>query len=174
MRERIAALTPDEKRLMGVMASSGCIFDPIFEDARSVFIFNATEEEPMTRPIIRAALMNGKEVYLPRIEGDVMVCVPYREGDALAMNEYGISEPIAEALPFEKALALDLAIVPLVAFDKDKHRLGRGKGYYDRFLKRFSGVSLGYAFSVQECDSVPIEPHDVTLDYIFTEEGCVL
>ena len=170
VKAHLSALTTEEKREMSVKASIGCIFQPFFEGARSLFVFCSTADEPSTRPLITAALQKGKKVYLPRIEGGMMVCVPYREGEDFALNEYGILEPTAEAAPCSEALSVDIAIVPLLAFDKDKHRLGRGKGYYDRFLSAFKGVKVGYAFSVQECDDVPTEAHDVALDYIVTEK----
>ena len=70
----------------------------------------------------------------------------------------------------------DVIIVPLLAFDKDKFRLGYGKGYYDRylnkFIKRFKDLmTVGVAFSFQKHHKLPINQNDVKLDFILTEKG---
>ena len=174
MKNRIAELSSSEKSGMGVRATFRLMLDPIFKRAHSVLLFLSREDEPETRTLIHAAQVDGKKVYLPRIKGDKLVCVPYREGDPTKVNEYGIEEPTAKEVSLSEALSIDLAIIPLVAFDKDKHRLGRGKGYYDRYLEFYPGVSVGYAFSLQECECVPTEKHDVKLNYIFTEKGRTL
>jgi 5-formyltetrahydrofolate cyclo-ligase len=69
-------------------------------------------------------------------------------------------------------------MVPLVAFDKKLNRIGYGKGYYDRSLKRINKIkknviSVGVAYSFQECKNIPIEKHDFKLNYIFTERGII-
>ena len=70
-----------------------------------------------------------------------------------------------------------MILVPLVAYDKFKNRLGYGKGFYDRFLNKFSKkknvLSVGIAFAFQKTNSIPEEKHDKKLDYILTEKGIV-
>jgi len=68
--------------------------------------------------------------------------------------------------------------VPLVAYDKNLNRIGYGKGYYDRILKKIRKIKknviyLGVAYSFQECRSIPVNKHDFKLDYIFTERGII-
>ena len=72
----------------------------------------------------------------------------------------------------------DLILVPLVAFDNRLNRIGYGKGYYDRSLRKISKIkknviSLGIAYSFQKCKKIPINSHDFRLDYIFTEKGII-
>ena len=72
----------------------------------------------------------------------------------------------------------DLIMVPLVAFDRKLNRIGYGKGYYDRILKKINKfkkktVFLGIAYSFQKCSSIPVNKHDFKLDYIFTERGII-
>ncbi|MDR2091262.1 MAG: 5-formyltetrahydrofolate cyclo-ligase [Clostridiales bacterium] len=64
---------------------------------------------------------------------------------------------------------LDVIIVPLVAFDKDKNRLGRGKGYYDRFLSKTSAVKIGTAYKAAEVEKIDVDIYDVKMDIIITE-----
>ena len=78
----------------------------------------------------------------------------------------------------KKELIPDLIMVPLVAFDKNLNRIGYGKGYYDRCLKKINKIKkntifLGIAYSFQRCNKIPINKNDFKLDYIFTERGII-
>ena len=94
--------------------------------------------------------------------------------DPLHVNKFGILEPKSsknETIP-------DLIMVPLVAFDSHFNRIGYGKGYYDRSLRKISKIkkkviSLGIAYSFQKCKKIPINNHDFKLDFIFTEKGII-
>jgi len=94
--------------------------------------------------------------------------------EPLYVNKFGILEPknsIKETIP-------DLIMVPLVAFDNHFNRIGYGKGYYDRCLKKISKIkkntiSLGIAYSFQKCKKIPVNNHDFKLDYVFTEKGII-
>ena len=92
----------------------------------------------------------------------------------LYVNSMGILEPDIS----KKIVIPDLIMVPLVAFDKNLNRIGYGKGYYDRILQKINrfkkkAVFLGIAYSFQKCQKVPVNKHDVKLDYIFTEKGII-
>jgi len=94
--------------------------------------------------------------------------------EPLCVNKFGILEPENS----KKTIVPDLVMVPLVAFDKDLNRIGYGKGYYDRCLKKIKNIrketiSLGIAYSFQKCKKIPINKHDFKLDYIFTEKGII-
>ena len=92
----------------------------------------------------------------------------YSFNDPLKINKYGIPEPISKRI-----INPDYLIVPLVAFDKNLYRLGYGGGYYDRYLekakKRKKILSIGFAFSFQKFNRLPIGPFDQKLDVIITE-----
>jgi len=92
----------------------------------------------------------------------------------LYVNNFGILEPKNSKIE----IVPDLVLVPLVAFDKQLNRIGYGKGYYDRILKKLkkikkNTISVGIAYSFQKCQSVPINKYDSKLDYIFTERGII-
>ena len=94
--------------------------------------------------------------------------------EPLHVSKFGILEPKHS----KKNIIPDLIIVPLVAFDRDLNRIGYGKGYYDRYLKKIKKnkkqiFSLGVAYSFQEYHRIPINRHDFKLDYIFTERGII-
>ena len=95
----------------------------------------------------------------------------WKKNDVLSINKYGMLEPFKS-----KIMIPDTILVPLLAFDKSKSRLGYGKGYYDRDLnkhrKNFKNIlSIGVAFSFQKYHNLPVNYKDVTLNYILTEKG---
>ena len=97
----------------------------------------------------------------------------WRKNEVLNVNEFGILEPLKsqEKVP-------DIMLIPMLAFDKNKYRLGYGKGFYDRYLnkylKKFKNIlTVGVAFSFQRHHKLPINNNDVKLDFIVTEKGII-
>ena len=68
--------------------------------------------------------------------------------------------------PFKDFSQIDVALIPGLAFDTNGHRLGRGKGYYDRFLTAFTGKTIGVCFDFQKVAEVPVDAHDVAVDRV--------
>ena len=94
--------------------------------------------------------------------------------EPLYVSKFGILEPKSS----KKKIIPDLIIVPLVAFDESLNRIGYGKGYYDRFLKKITKIKknkifLGMAYSFQKYKRIPVDRHDYKLDYICTEKGII-
>jgi len=94
--------------------------------------------------------------------------------EPLYVNQFGILEPKNSI----KEIITDLIMVPLVAFDNRLNRIGYGKGYYDRSLRKIkkinkNAISLGIAYSFQKCTQIPVNNNDFRLDYIFTEKGII-
>ena len=95
-------------------------------------------------------------------------------GNPLYVNKFGMLEPKNS----NNNIIPDLVLVPLLAFDNNLNRIGYGKGYYDRALKKINNIKkksifIGIAFSFQKSAKVPTNKHDVKLDYIFTERGII-
>jgi len=91
----------------------------------------------------------------------------------LVPTRAGIREPTeGEPLAIE---TLDMVLVPALVFDIKGNRIGRGAGFYDRFLNSpmFQGVSMGVAFEEQVVDKLPVEPHDVPVDMLITDERLI-
>ena len=116
--------------------------------------------------------LSAKTILLPVVEkNNLMKFYPWKKNDVLTVNEFGMLEPIKT-----KAKIPDIIIVPMLAFDKEKFRLGYGKGYYDRYLKKYikqykDTITVGVAFSFQKHNKLPINKNDVKMDFILTEKG---
>ena len=139
---------------------------PEFRAARTVAVFAALPDEPATDEVL-ARWASTRRVVLPRVEGDAMrfsACRP----DALVFGAFGILEPQGER-PCP-AGEIDLVVCPGVAFTADGRRLGRGRGYYDRYLgdPAFRGFRVGVCYAHQLVDDLPVEPHDVRMDRVIT------
>jgi len=101
-------------------------------------------------------------------KGNKMDFFEWSSNDPLFISKIGIPEPISK-----KKVYPDVLLVPLVAFNKDKFRLGYGGGYYDRYIQKIKKIkkilTIGMAFSFQQVRILPINEHDKKLDFIFTE-----
>ena len=113
-----------------------------------------------------------QDILLPvTYKNNLMDFFSWKKNDVLFVNEFGILEP-SRTLP----KVPDVMLVPILAFDKNKYRLGYGKGFYDRYLnkylKQFKNIlTVGVAFSFQRHHKLPINRNDVKLDFIITEKG---
>ena len=89
--------------------------------------------------------------------------------DPLIINKYGIPEPTSNKIKYP-----DILLVPLVAYDKHRNRIGYGGGFYDRYIKKIGKkkkiITVGLAFSYQEVKKIPTNVHDIRLDFIVTEK----
>ena len=114
-------------------------------------------------------LQSDKTCYIPSVHGTVMQFHRYHEQLILSTTAYGLSQPIfADQY---KEPRLDLCFMPLVGFDAYGHRLGMGGGYYDRYFEHNeTTVLLGVAHAIQEYEQLPVDPWDVKLNGIITEQ----
>tara|TARA_B100000614_G_C14446179_1_gene452362 strand:- start:77 stop:628 length:552 start_codon:yes stop_codon:yes gene_type:complete len=115
---------------------------------------------------------SNHDILLPVIDKtNLMNFFSWKKNDILFVNNFGILEPLKS-----KNKVPDVMLIPLLAFDKKKFRLGYGKGFYDRYLQRYLKQSkkiltVGVAFSFQKHHKLPINKNDVKLDFILTEKG---
>ena len=138
-----------------------------FQQAGAILGYYPIGSEPDLRPVLREALRLGKTVALPRCNPGTKEMAFHRVGslEGLAPGAHGIPEPDAGA----ETVSGDLCLVPGIAFDLAGYRLGYGGGYYDRFLPRFGGHSLGVCYDALLCGALPHEPHDIAVGSVMTE-----
>ena len=143
---------------------------PVFQSAGIIFCYFSVGPEINTRPILEQILQSGKALCLPRCQPDgVMEPVIVGDLDALTDVFFGIPQPGIDA-PVIGPAEIDLAIVPGLAFDRAGYRLGQGGGYYDRFLPKLTGISVGLCRSAMLRPPVPREPHDRPVSILVTEQ----
>ena len=143
---------------------------PEYQAARSVFCFVGTGFEIDTRPILTHALETGKRVCVPLCTGKGIM--ELREITALtdlAPGVYGIPEPDAARCPAVDADEVDFAVLPCLSCNCLGHRLGRGGGYYDRFLARYRGGTVLLCREKLLRQEIPLEPHDYPVPWVLTE-----
>ncbi len=135
-----------------------------YKSTQTVLCYHSVGGEVDTIRLIDRMKSDGKIVCLPAITGKGIL--EARRMDCLVPGAYGIPCPEGPVVPPEE---IGLIVVPGLAFDKSCHRLGQGGGYYDRYLPRCRGATVGLAFDCQVVDDLPLEDHDVQLDKIATE-----
>lgn len=125
------------------------------------------------RPTLRLLWNDGCLLALPIVTSDGLIFRSYSPDDVLQVRKFGVSEPFDDK-PEVNPVTL---LVPLAVFDRRCHRIGYGAGYYDRTISRLEKMgrllTIGIAFSIQEVDHVPDEPHDRALDMIVTEREII-
>lgn len=141
---------------------------PEWKNAKTIATTVSNLFEVPTKPIIKAAIEDGKTVYLPKtMPHRQMAFLPFTNYDELVTSAYGIPEPAY----FEELVNQepDLVLVPGVAFAKDSnYRLGFGGGYYDRYLKKYSGPTIALVPSVMEYETAEwgVDEYDVKIDQL--------
>lgn len=142
----------------------------VFHDAQNICIYNSMPDEVSTKEFINR-WCGQKKFYLPVIENDRIVLRQLKEDTNFIKSKIGVYEPQGEN--FTDCEKLDLIIVPGVAFDRKGNRLGRGKGYYDGFLKQIKATKVGVCFDFQLKDDIPHDERDIKMDMIVSENDLI-
>ena len=158
--------TPQQLEELSLLVISS--LRPLLAEAQTIMAYYSLPDEVNTHALIDELVAEGKTVLLPKVTGaDTMELRRYTGLADLQEGAYHILEPVGE--PFTDLAAIDLILVPGLAFDAAGHRLGRGRGYYDRFLhskNRPYCVKIGVCFDFQKVDEVPVDAHDIAMDKV--------
>lgn len=140
-----------------------------YKKAKTIYTYVDYNREVETREIIEQAWADGKQVAVPRVEGDVMNFYLIQSMEELEPGCMGILEPVTGILAQDESA---LMVMPGVAFDRRKNRIGYGGGYYDKYLEEHTGLGrMAVAFEFQFMEEVPTEPTDICPEWIITEAG---
>ncbi|KAA6338964.1 5-formyltetrahydrofolate cyclo-ligase [termite gut metagenome] len=137
----------------------------IFERADTVLLFHSLKDEPDTHAFIEK-WSKTKRILLPVVCGEELELRMYSNQKDLIIGTYGSKEPSGEV--FTDYASIDLAVVPGVAFDYSGHRLGRGKGYYDKLLPHIPAYKIGICFPHQFVEKVPADEFDGVMDEVIS------
>ena len=181
IREQKRHFTPQQLGEMSLGIMSSLLSNPHVKDADTILMYHSLPDEVDTHPALDKLIAMGKKVLLPKVISDTEMTIhEYTGKDSLQPSEpYGILEPITPEFSILVAKAHQasqvnsqfsiVAVVPGMAFDKQGHRLGRGKGYYDRFLSRVPNIyKIGVCFPFQMLETIPSEPNDILMDEVVT------
>lgn len=172
LRKLISDIPPDQIGSLSIRACH-CLFEqPEYAKAEVVMVFLSLPTEIDTSPIVLHCWQKRKRVLAPKVSWNQRRMLPVEIRsltDDLVVSGMGIREPIA-GIPFPIPL-IDLVIVPGLGFDEYGNRLGRGRGFYDRFLAHpdFHGVACGLAFEQQLLPRIPVGPLDRHVDMLVTD-----
>lgn len=175
MKRALAAMTPEERALKSAAIVTRLLKRLALSPIKSILAYSSFGNEVDTRGIMTACVERGIQLLLPRLlpgsktMQPILITDPARD---LVPHPLGFLEPRADAPPLDPNFSIDLIIVPGLAFDDSGRRLGRGMGFYDRFLeaqKKSGAAKYALAFEAQIIDDVPVDAHDQSVDCIVTE-----
>ncbi len=166
IRQRFLDSTDSERKLWSEELCKKLIEDEHIKNAQYIMAYYPLKDEVNILPLLESLINIGKTILLPEVvSAEDIVLHVYDTNAKMSKGTLGTSFP--SNVEFTDYELIDAVLTPGVAFTKDGHRLGRGRGYYDRFLKKLEGVyKIGVCFSYQIMESIPTETHDIKVDYV--------
>ncbi len=146
-----------------------------FRTAACIALYAPVQNEIDTGLLFLEARSSGKRVLYPVVCEDTLQFREVTEREQLTAGAFGILEP-CEIGEINGPAAADLIVVPGLAFDLQGHRIGFGKGYYDRYLSQLSSpaILVGLCHDFQLLETIPCEEHDVRMQYLVTEKHLII
>jgi len=177
LRRRRRAVTPAERRRCAQRLARLATANAVFSRSRNIAIYLSNDGELDPAPLAERLRHMGKALFLPALRGSRLWFLPYEARTPMTMNRFGIPEPRLSPRRRCPTRALDVVLVPLVAFDEAGNRLGMGAGYYDQTFashryscwRRPTLIGVGYDF--QRVADLPHQSWDVPLRGVATESG---
>lgn len=158
-----------------LLLKSNEIFDNVelmgvFQNAKNIFCYYSMNHEVQTVDFMKK-WMETKNFYIPVVYDDIIKFKSFNNHKQLIKSKFGVFEPEGEI--FTDYNAVDLIIVPGVAFDKKMNRIGYGKGFYDKFLSNIKAPKMGVCYEFQLLDSIPTDKFDIPMNIIVSENDII-
>jgi 5-formyltetrahydrofolate cyclo-ligase len=167
IREQKKQCTTEQLAAMSDAVVGSILHGGQWSVASTMLLYYPLPDEVDVRPLIQMAYQAGHRVLLPVVVGDDLELRLYEGEESLRAGAYNIMESVGSLFRSEEYEQIQLAIVPGMAFDATGHRLGRGKGYYDRLLPQLTAAyKVGVCYPFQFVADVPSEDHDVTMNEV--------
>lgn len=169
MLQRRSAMLPDQVAQLSHLAQRRLATTDMFAAAQSVALYSPVHNETATSDIFALACCQGKQIFYPRVAGASLHFVRVNRLAQLVAGSFGVLEPAANLKAGRQVP--ELILIPGIAFDRRGHRLGYGRGFYDRYLACCPErvVRVGFSYSFQLCDVLPVSTHDQALDALVTD-----
>lgn len=145
----------------------------LFQQAKVILAYYSMADEVATHQLIKKHCLE-KQFLLPTVNNGELVLKRYDSEESMSTSAYGIREPVGDAIPESEYGKIDLVIVPGVAFDRKLHRMGRGKGYYDRLLPKIAAPRLAVCFDFQLFDNIPADQGDIKMNMIVCQNEIIV
>lgn len=168
IRERKIVTPREEKEQMAIQVWEQLEVLPAFEKASTVLLYWSTPSELPTHEFVKK-WAQSKTILLPSVKGKKMFMKKFISVEEMEHGEQKMREPKTEKYTGK----VDLVIIPGIAFDMKKNRMGRGRGYYDRFLSDLKVEAYGVCYDFQLLDKVPTHSSDVRLDKVIAPHKLV-
>ena len=164
IRQLKRQFTPQQLEELSLDICSRLLLEPHIQQADTLLLYHSLPDEVDTRMLLDT--LKGKNILLPHVvSAEEMELKRYSGPADLRQGTFGIMEPCG--VSFTDYQQIDVAIVPGMAFDHHGHRLGRGKGYYDRMLPKLSNAyKIGMCFDFQKLPGIPADEHDIKVDEV--------
>lgn len=175
VKEKLKGLTAHQKKEKSRQITGKILKSPEWQKAELFLAYLSFQHEVDTEQLIQSAFEEGKLVGAPRIEGDTLIFHKWTGHNAI-VHSYGMAEPHHLSPTIAPEDYNTLALIPGLAFDHGKNRLGRGKGFYDRFLEINSHkafTSVGVCYHWQLYNRIPVSKNDKPVDLVITDEQII-
>ena len=169
LRSARRRLSAEQQEKHALAVSSHLLRSKVITSATCVAVYFSSDGEVDLSPVIEKLHAVGTKLVAPRIRGTEMEFLPFDLYEELAENQWGIKEP--KVGTHVEEIEMSVALVPLVAFTDEGDRLGRGKGFYDRYFNSVDALLIGIGHEIQRVDSIERNPWDRRLDALVTEKG---
>lgn len=175
LKQTLAEITPEQRHAKSIAATALLTSSPEFAAARTVMLYLSTPDEIDTATLALRCWQQGKSVVVPKVSWDQRRMMPVEisslSDDQMTITGPGIREP-REGNPIPLGM-IDLVVVPALGYTTTGQRIGRGMGFYDRFLgqRDFLGVSCGLAFEDQIVPELPTQDHDQPVAMLVTDRA---
>lgn len=177
LREKLSRLTEADRRTRSGEACRRLSREEVFTHAQTVMMYMSLPQEVDLASLAMRCFQEGKTVCVPRVDWTrremVAVSIQTYDDRLMDIDDHGVRMPAEGELVIPSSI--DLIVIPGLGFDANGHRLGRGGGFYDRYLAKLSRnvTKAAMAFDEQIVDEVPMEPHDVAVDVVVTDRRVI-
>lgn len=142
---------------------------PEFQNAKTVSCYLSSDNEVYTHELIKKLIKSGKMVAAPKIIRNEMKMIEIGDFRELTMGVFDTLEPNGN----EEIQEFDIILIPGIAFDKNRNRIGYGKGYYDDFLKKSKALKIALSYDFQVIDNINSNFYDIKMDFVVTDKRVI-
>lgn len=167
-------ISVSQKRIFDGILTNKILYIEEYRNAENILLFASVGSEVDTHSLFDESIRQNKKVYFPKcIDGERMDFYRVLSREDLTSGKYGIPEPSGRTEKYNSNCKSDLAVIPALAVGRDFSRLGYGKGYYDRFLKKYNGITVCPVYPQLLCGTVPNDEFDIPQKIIITPDEII-